>query len=65
MKVNVKRVKRKTIERELTSDVEDCFARDLSELVAGSELVFAGVLRLHVVDEQNHDAVVVSDVVSP
>ena len=60
----VDRVKRATIKRELTSDVEDCFAWDLSELVAGSQLVLAGVLRLHVVDEQHDDAVVVADVVS-
>ena len=50
--------------RVLTSDVEDGLARDLSELVAGAQLVLAGVLRLHVVDEQHHDAVVVADVVA-
>jgi len=49
---------------QLTSNVEHCFAGDLSELVAGAQLVFSGVLRLNVVDEQNDDAVVVADVVT-
>ena len=48
----------------LTSNIEHSFARDFSELVAGSQLILASVLRLYVVDEQNDDAVVVADVVA-
>ena len=48
----------------LTSNVEHGLAGDLAEFVARSQLILAGVLRLHVVDEQHDDSVVVADVVS-
>ena len=50
--------------RKLTSNVEDSFTRHFSELVAGTQLVLAGVLRLDVVDQQYDNPVVVPDIVA-
>ena len=54
---------RKTQTGELTFDVQDSFARDFTQLIAGAKQIFSRVLRLDVRDEQYDDAVVVWHVV--